>query len=185
LRSYASLLIQIRSPTRIVGRIDPLGTSFQSATTDRNGAMIATTISNGFTHCRQNSRSFFLMLTLDISSLKLAHVSQIPFANEKCRMLIARPSLPLAEMQWSSYPRAMTHDADGGTRSVVSEPMRLRRSEALQRTALMVMTALLLSIAHLAKVCAETETIDLKSLAKKARPAVLLLVVSDLNRIAC
>ena len=28
-------------------------------------------------------------------------------------------------------------------------------------------------------VCAETETIDLKVLAKKARPAVMLLVVSD------
>jgi len=28
---------------------------------------------------------------------------------------------------------------------------------------------------------AETETIDLKSLAKKARPAVMLLVVSDAN----
>jgi hypothetical protein len=28
-------------------------------------------------------------------------------------------------------------------------------------------------------VCAETETIDLRALAKKARPAVMLLVVSD------
>ena len=32
-----------------------------------------------------------------------------------------------------------------------------------------------------ATVCAETETIDLKALAKKARPAVMLLVVSDAN----
>lgn len=30
-------------------------------------------------------------------------------------------------------------------------------------------------------VCAETEKIDLKALAKKARPAVMLLVVSDAN----
>jgi hypothetical protein len=30
-------------------------------------------------------------------------------------------------------------------------------------------------------VCAETESIDLKALAKKARPAVMLLVVSDAN----
>jgi len=30
-------------------------------------------------------------------------------------------------------------------------------------------------------VCAETEAIDLKALAKKARPAVMLLVVSDAN----
>jgi len=32
-----------------------------------------------------------------------------------------------------------------------------------------------------ATVCAETESIDLKALAKKARPAVMLLVVSDAN----
>jgi len=32
-----------------------------------------------------------------------------------------------------------------------------------------------------ATVCAETETVDLKALAKKARPAVMLLVVSDAN----
>jgi hypothetical protein len=30
-------------------------------------------------------------------------------------------------------------------------------------------------------VCAETEQIDLKALAKKARPAVMLLVISDAN----
>ena len=32
---------------------------------------------------------------------------------------------------------------------------------------------------QLATLCAETETVDLKALAKKARPAVLLLAVSD------
>src|ERR1039457_1323297 len=44
---------------------------------------------------------------------------------------------------------------------------------------LLAVTALL--FAHQSMVSAETETIDLKSLAKKARPAVMLLVVSDAN----
>src|SRR5206468_2176666 len=38
---------------------------------------------------------------------------------------------------------------------------------------------LILATATLVNVRAETETIDLKALAKKARPAVMLLVVSD------
>src|SRR2546426_8253971 len=42
-----------------------------------------------------------------------------------------------------------------------------------------VLAAVALLSAHPPTVCAETETIDLKALAKKARPAVMLLVVSD------
>jgi hypothetical protein len=36
---------------------------------------------------------------------------------------------------------------------------------------------------HVSQAHAETEQIDLKALAKKARPAVMLLVVSDANRL--
>ena len=43
-----------------------------------------------------------------------------------------------------------------------------------------LLTGIALCAANLT-VCAETETIDLKALAKKARPAVMLLVVSDAN----
>src|SRR2546426_8006367 len=42
-----------------------------------------------------------------------------------------------------------------------------------------VLAAVALLSAHPPTVCAETETIDLKALGKKARPAVMLLVVSD------
>jgi cytochrome c-type biogenesis protein CcmH/NrfG len=46
---------------------------------------------------------------------------------------------------------------------------------------LVLVAVLVLSGAFLMEVRAETETIDLKALAKKARPAVMLLVVSDAN----
>src|ERR1035441_8526683 len=61
LRSYASLLIKIRSPTKMVGIIEPLGTSFQSATADRNGARIATATKAGKIHSRQKARSCCFM----------------------------------------------------------------------------------------------------------------------------
>src|ERR1017187_2810013 len=61
LRSYASLLIKIRSPTKMVGIIEPLGTSFQSATADRNGARIATATIAGKIHSRQKARSCCFM----------------------------------------------------------------------------------------------------------------------------
>src|SRR5687768_2153464 len=45
-RSYASLSTKIRSPSRMVGFIEPVGTSFQSATADRKEPIrIARTIS--------------------------------------------------------------------------------------------------------------------------------------------
>jgi hypothetical protein len=44
-----------------------------------------------------------------------------------------------------------------------------------------VCLAMLIAIGAAAASNAETETIDLKALAKKARPAVMLLVVSDAN----
>jgi len=55
------LLMKIRSPTRMVGIIDPLGTSFQSATADRNGASTATTITAGKSHSRQKTPSLRFM----------------------------------------------------------------------------------------------------------------------------
>src|ERR1017187_9900312 len=61
LRSYASLLIKIRSPSRIVGIMDPVGTSFQSATADRNGARIVTTTRAGRIHSRQKARNCCFM----------------------------------------------------------------------------------------------------------------------------
>src|SRR5687768_2605132 len=52
-RSYASLSTKIRSPSRMVGFIEPVGTSFQSATADRKELIrIARTIS-GLTHSFQ------------------------------------------------------------------------------------------------------------------------------------
>src|ERR1017187_2959106 len=65
LRSYASLLMKIRSPTKMVGIIEPLGTSFQSATADRNGARIATATTAGKIHSRQKARSCCFMGKLD------------------------------------------------------------------------------------------------------------------------
>src|SRR5687768_15668240 len=47
-RSYASLSTKIRSPSRMVGFIEPVGTSFQSATADRKEPIrIARTIRAG------------------------------------------------------------------------------------------------------------------------------------------
>src|SRR5579871_1879788 len=60
-RSYASLFTKMRSPTRIVGIIDPLGTSFQSAIAERNGATIAVTNNAGKTHSRQIPRILLFM----------------------------------------------------------------------------------------------------------------------------
>ncbi|MGD0650296.1 MAG: trypsin-like peptidase domain-containing protein [Verrucomicrobiia bacterium] len=61
--------------------------------------------------------------------------------------------------------------------------VRLRRHilPGMKRCArqLVLVAALALSTAYLTEVRAETESIDLKALAKKARPAVMLLVVSD------
>src|SRR5262245_14281953 len=42
----------MRSPSRMVGRIEPEGTSFQSAMTERIGDMTATTAPMGMTHSR-------------------------------------------------------------------------------------------------------------------------------------
>src|SRR6185437_14703112 len=54
-RPYASLFTQMRSPSTIVGRIDPLGTTFQSATADLNDARTNTSTASGRSCFRQNA----------------------------------------------------------------------------------------------------------------------------------
>src|ERR1043166_528355 len=46
-RSYANLLTKIRSPSRIVGFMEPEGTSFQSASDDRTAKRTTAKMSNG------------------------------------------------------------------------------------------------------------------------------------------
>src|SRR5215831_19430862 len=47
----------MRSPSRMVGFIDPVGTSFQSATADRTANSTTRTTSRGRTHSRQTFRA--------------------------------------------------------------------------------------------------------------------------------
>ncbi len=49
----------------------------------------------------------------------------------------------------------------------------------MKSASLLIAGAVVFVVGQLATVCAQTETVDLKALAKKARPAVMLLVVSD------
>ncbi len=55
-RPKASLFTKRRSPGRMVGSIEPVGTSFQSAIAERKGATIAATIVRGSTHSLANLR---------------------------------------------------------------------------------------------------------------------------------
>src|SRR6266849_5228827 len=54
--------MKMRSPSRMLGFIDPVGTSFQSATTDRTEQRTSRITSSGLTHSRQIFRTFALVL---------------------------------------------------------------------------------------------------------------------------
>ncbi len=62
LRPYASLFTKMRSPCRMVGCMEPVGTSFQSATADRNDPTTIRMTRNGLPISRQNfnTRAFNL-----------------------------------------------------------------------------------------------------------------------------
>src|SRR5689334_18377698 len=56
-RSYASLFTNTRSPSRIVGFIEPVGTSFQSASEDRMEKSTSVRISSGRISLRHQRRT--------------------------------------------------------------------------------------------------------------------------------
>src|SRR5690349_4837071 len=60
LRSNASLFTKTRSPSRMVGFIEPLGTQFQSAIADFRGKINAATTAAGLSHSRQRYAKDFL-----------------------------------------------------------------------------------------------------------------------------
>src|SRR5262245_20906521 len=53
LRSNASLFTNTRSPSRIVGFMEPVGTSFQSAMAERKAHTTSKQVSIGLAHSRQ------------------------------------------------------------------------------------------------------------------------------------
>src|ERR1051326_7127766 len=69
LRSYASLFTYTRSPSRIVGFIEPVGTSFQSANDERTANKTADIINSGrisffhqrFSFARKRAGGLFFM----------------------------------------------------------------------------------------------------------------------------
>src|SRR5436309_2191009 len=65
LRSYASLLTTTRSPSWMVGFIEPVGTSFQSASAERSEL----TTSSIRTNTLISSKTFFLVMPLEPTTI--------------------------------------------------------------------------------------------------------------------